>query len=727
MYFPSWHLENGETWLEFLQRDEQAHVAHDAAGTIRTTIDAQTMQIVGTRDELQKAGFRLVERVVSGLHEISWTIADTNASIRDLTAAVQVGFEGLTAALHEVSKSLHTISDAATSPAVTVAREQYSIALQLFDLGRYAEALKHIERGIDHYPLGFRYQFLLGTIRLGSPRNTDPRIVDTKKAEEAFLLSAERAKQKGKNKFAAVAMLNASFAAYTQRELDDAITHADTASDLDPDFLDAHFRLGQLRMAEGSVEAAVDRLDYVVKRDARYGVLAASDRDYQRDPVAVSDALRVIRYRKEQEILPLVQEVVDAGVGLLKYFPKLADDPTFQWAREFWKDHGKHTLLELEVIHRSARVSELRAMINSFRKLRDLMRDVYTALRGVEQASEQWVELREHPRVLEWCAIVFGKSDWDLERALKYYKSEFAAVKEDVRGKEAWLKRRDAANARLRRVRSELEPLLALASDYLAFVAWCERVRDIPRWTRIPPDSVSDAENHARKLEGELEAFEGIRASLKGACRGVERELSDERRKLTSVREDVARCIRSEKRRCRFQVYLGAALFVPIVVLTALVFDIYIGEKISTELIGRWWEPASGAWSLAAFGACLCAWIAYLWWRRDICRELGIRRPSLEECLLSGGFAGFFAGAASGWLADIYLPPFRYKAALLAAPVAVATVVHFVSSAREKIAKIRAELESAEEVVLRTLPERVAQHRRWLRELSPSTRVASGG
>jgi len=188
-----WFTESKITYPDYLQ-------LRSFENSIHFGIEKQTKQLIATNEQISRKHLQVLEESRDGIVTLSANMASVKDSIdrglAELNATFQWGFSEMLVALGRMSDQLDELVKLAQTPSQTWAYEQFDISRDEFRRGLYEEALESIQRAVNGYEshIGhkteFRFQFLLGTIRLGSHKNASLGIVSPGEAEAAFLKAA---------------------------------------------------------------------------------------------------------------------------------------------------------------------------------------------------------------------------------------------------------------------------------------------------------------------------------------------------------------------------------------------------------------------------------------------------------------------------------------------------------------------------------------------------------
>jgi tetratricopeptide (TPR) repeat protein len=200
-------------------------------------------------------------------------------------ATLQWGFSELLLSCGGLQDSLHQLIAIARTPSQTWAYEQFEIARDEFERQLYSESLESLRRAIDGhgsnagYKTEYRFHFLLGTIRLGSYRNSDPTIVKPEEAELAFVNSARYAEHNHPEE-AARALTSAGRAAFVQGQLARASECTRRALSLSPRHAPALYQLARLCCIDNDLNAGAKALFNAIVIDPDLSICASGEADF---------------------------------------------------------------------------------------------------------------------------------------------------------------------------------------------------------------------------------------------------------------------------------------------------------------------------------------------------------------------------------------------------------------------------------------------------------------
>ena len=184
----------------------------------------------------------------------------------------------------EVSNTLDNILESVAHTEKSWAYAQFQDAMFAYERELYEEALEYVTRAIEGnsghtgYALDFRFYNLQGVLRLGTGTNVDEKIVDSKKAKEAFLKSA-RYSFKDYPHEAANAFLCAGKSAFVEGNIREALDYTKDAIEINDQLEDAYFQYGKFLLLSDNKGKAVPLLKQVIIKQPNYALLAAADDD----------------------------------------------------------------------------------------------------------------------------------------------------------------------------------------------------------------------------------------------------------------------------------------------------------------------------------------------------------------------------------------------------------------------------------------------------------------
>ena len=183
------HYVHGSSlsYIDYLQ-------ARSFTDSVDTRISRENSRLIATVEELRESSSGAVEvlgdQFVACLTEIGAQISD---GLAEVNATLEWGFSEILVELGEMNTSLTDLIQLAKTPVQTWAYNQFEIARDAFRQRLYPEALEYALRSINGhgdntgYTLEYRFHFLVGTIYMGSFRNSEPELLDLAKAERSFL------------------------------------------------------------------------------------------------------------------------------------------------------------------------------------------------------------------------------------------------------------------------------------------------------------------------------------------------------------------------------------------------------------------------------------------------------------------------------------------------------------------------------------------------------------
>jgi tetratricopeptide (TPR) repeat protein len=258
--------------------------------SIRYAIDNQTKELVATNRQLTDRGIEiLTEDIDRGFTMISEDISAVGDAVRDaadyIMSTLNWGFSEVLISLGHMNDSLTELIKLARTPSQTWAFEQFEIARDEFRRALYPESLESVRRASEGhgsnigYKTEFRFHFLLGTILLGNYKNSSPEIVDTRRAEDAFLAAARYAEADFPTE-AGNALICAGRAAYSQSDIQRAIDHTRRGLKLAPLHSDGMYQLARTLFLDGQTDESCKWLVDAIMLNVDHAVCATGDIDF---------------------------------------------------------------------------------------------------------------------------------------------------------------------------------------------------------------------------------------------------------------------------------------------------------------------------------------------------------------------------------------------------------------------------------------------------------------
>ncbi len=256
-----------------------------------------------------------------GFTLLSENIEAVESAIRqgtdEIVSTLNWGFSEVLISLGRMNDSLTELVKLARTPSQTWAFEQFEIARDEFRRTLYPEALDSITRAISGhgsntgYKTDFRFSFLLGTLRLGSYKNSSPEIVDIPRAEEAFLASARYAGTDCAVE-AGRALICAGRAAYLQGQFKRAISHFADGLIRVPSDHEGIYQLARAYFADGMLKDASDSLVKAILMDSKHAIIAAGDADFISKKDFIEPSLRTALIGSEERYKRLYHRAIMA-------------------------------------------------------------------------------------------------------------------------------------------------------------------------------------------------------------------------------------------------------------------------------------------------------------------------------------------------------------------------------------------------------------------------------
>lgn len=271
-------------------------------GSIRYAIDDQTRRLVASNKELAEKGIQVLsDDLAEGFSAVSERLDDLVTAVDEgltrVFTTLHWGFAEVLTSLGRMNDSLETLVRLARTPSQTWSYEQFEIARDELRRGLYAEALVSIDRAINGYGSNpgfksdFRFHFLLGTIKLGSYKNSSVQIVDPADAERAFTLAARYA-QSDHPEHAGIALICAGRASYVQKKNQQALDHTETGLTLAPKNGDGWYQFARLLLIGGHLGRAKSALKRAINEHSRLAIHAAADQEFLTRKEWLNDVLQ---------------------------------------------------------------------------------------------------------------------------------------------------------------------------------------------------------------------------------------------------------------------------------------------------------------------------------------------------------------------------------------------------------------------------------------------------
>jgi tetratricopeptide (TPR) repeat protein len=332
-----WYPSSGLTYSSFIQQrsllNDVVAAQRDSAQETVDAIAQSTRAVLGGLGELQSSlgsSFeRLDESLADGFGRVDSAMAGLSHQLESLTSSFEWGFSAVLGSLGGMADSLSSLVKIARTPAQTSAYEQFDIARDAFRRQLYAESLEAIDHAINGhqasagYKLEWRFHQLAGVIQLGFV-GCDAALVDHAAAEAAFLLACRYAKVDAP-KAAAFALLSASWAAFVQGKLDDALRHAEGAIGLDKTLGEGLFQVAKVNVALGAPERAWPSLKQAIVLDSGYAIKAAGDGEFNRYRSSLDAFFTALRAEKLAELRGKAAAALADLAELIEGSPEVAN------------------------------------------------------------------------------------------------------------------------------------------------------------------------------------------------------------------------------------------------------------------------------------------------------------------------------------------------------------------------------------------------------------------
>ncbi|MCK5491277.1 MAG: S1 RNA-binding domain-containing protein [Candidatus Pacebacteria bacterium] len=309
----------------------------------RREISKQTQELIATEEQLSNRGVEIIQGVrddIQGtrddIQEMSQTISfgfdKISDQIGELNATFEWGFSEVLASLGKMQDSFEELIKIAKSQEQAWAYEQYRDAMYSFRRGLYKEALTHITRAIEGYggrtgyELEYRFHYLLGIVRIGSKKNFDSNIINSEKAEKAFLLAGRYAEY-DYPKEAARAYVAAGWSAYVQGSMERALKHTQKAISLNALLGEAYFQQGKILChLEKPNDALNDFIRKAIELEPLYSLKAGSDEDIKKYEKKLNSLIFDIKKEEKKNTEDIMAKTKEA-ISSVKNF-KLDDEDT---------------------------------------------------------------------------------------------------------------------------------------------------------------------------------------------------------------------------------------------------------------------------------------------------------------------------------------------------------------------------------------------------------------
>ncbi len=215
----------------------------------------------------------------------------------------------------ELNIPLSNLKETAKTADEKCAAEQFDLARDALRRGSYHEAFTAIQKAINgdesHAGQGqnFRFQFLLGILRLGSFQHHDPSLLDLDLAEQAFVTAGHSALAEFPLA-AARAYLAAGWSSYCQgRSGDTAAQHTQKAIMADPTLAEAHFQMAKIAMHRREPDVAQSFLAQAIQFNPAFAEAAFHDGDFLPFTAVVVDVVKSVRDAMGRQASKALHEV----------------------------------------------------------------------------------------------------------------------------------------------------------------------------------------------------------------------------------------------------------------------------------------------------------------------------------------------------------------------------------------------------------------------------------
>jgi len=228
------------------------------SGAIARTSEAATEKLSNKFDELiyeQREGF---QAVASGL--------------TDIASAVEWGFSELSWQVQQQTDVLQDISRKMDIPSQIQATEWRRMAEELRARGDYNKALEFFQKALESNPLDYQIYIGLGRTYLCLSQFDE--------AGECFLNSLRHAPQKGDFDYKSYSFRLVARTKYCGLDIDSAISYAEQAVSLSPNYWKAYYDLAQYCAVRGDLSKSAEALHKAIEAEKLYFPMAESERDF---------------------------------------------------------------------------------------------------------------------------------------------------------------------------------------------------------------------------------------------------------------------------------------------------------------------------------------------------------------------------------------------------------------------------------------------------------------
>lgn len=269
--------------------------------SIRYGIDNQTKQLIASNQQLSERGIEVLsESLDHGFTTLSEDIGRVTDAVREgtteivnavqegtarIVSSLNWGFTEVLISLGQMNINLAELVKLTRTPSQTWACELFEIARDEFRRQLYPEALQSVTRAIEGLGSNpgikteFRFHFLVGTVRLGSYKNSSSEVIDLKLAEQAFLAAARYA-QADYPADAGQSLICAGRAALVQGAIDNAINQTRRGLTFLPTHAVGMYQLGRALFLKGVLSEAADRLADAILLNVDNALHASADADF---------------------------------------------------------------------------------------------------------------------------------------------------------------------------------------------------------------------------------------------------------------------------------------------------------------------------------------------------------------------------------------------------------------------------------------------------------------
>lgn len=304
-------------WSDYLKLN-QLHEIEGDIKELRYDISSSSRELIATYDELQRENISAVrsieDAISSGYEQLSFDINKVYKEIKTLNSFFDWKLNEILIKIGDINTSINELIRISKTPAQTWAYEQFDIARDAYKKNLYQEALEYLYRSIHGYgdntgyKIDYRFHFLLGTIRLGSLKNSSSSVIDLKEAENAFLAAAKYALHEHPHE-AAKAFISAGWAAYCQNRIKIAIEYTEKAISTSSYMGEAYFQLSKFLIHDNLPDKAIKHLKTAITIDRNYFVKVYNDDDFKKYENNVNALLKQMHKESKENALITIDDL----------------------------------------------------------------------------------------------------------------------------------------------------------------------------------------------------------------------------------------------------------------------------------------------------------------------------------------------------------------------------------------------------------------------------------